>query len=147
MSYVTHAEFILSLDPKDASELSDDASGGAPAEETILPILADATGVCDSYIGTRYTVPLTSPDGAVKSACTRIAVYFLHLRRSWTVSDTVKDAYDDAIAWLKDVAKGIAVLPIPPAAESSRASGYFGAETRIFQGVSHDNTTDKFNGF
>ena len=147
MRYVSLDEFILSLDSKDVSELSDDAAGGAAAEETILPILDDATGVCDSYIGTRYTVPLTSPDGAVKSACTRIAVYFLHLRRSWTVSETVKDAYDDAIEWLKDISKGTAVLPIPPATQSGRASGYFDAEERIFQGVSHGNTVDKFNGF
>jgi phage gp36-like protein len=147
MSYISLDEFILLLDPKDVSELSDDASGGSAAEETIQPLLDQATGVCDSYIAVKYTTPLDDPSDGVKFACTRIASYFLHLRRPFTVSESVKEAYDEAIKWLEALAAGDVVLPIPPAANAGRASGYFDAEERIFQGVSHDNTTDKFNGF
>jgi phage gp36-like protein len=147
MSYITVDDFLKSLDPKDIAELSDDATGGAPAEEIVQPILDQATGKCNSYIAVKYTVPLTSPDDAVKLACNQIASYILHLRRPFTVTETVKEAYDDAIKWLEALAAGDVVLSTPPASESSRASGYFGGEERIFQGVSHDNTCDKMHGF
>jgi phage gp36-like protein len=147
MSYITVDEFILLLDPKDVSELSDDASGGSAAEETIQPLLDQATGVCDSYIAVKYTTPLANPSDGVKFACTRIASYFLHLRRPFTVSESVKEAYDEAIKWLEALAAGDVVLPIPPASQSPRAAGYFGGESRIFQGKSHGNTCDKMHGF
>jgi len=147
MSYITVEDFVKSLDPKDVAQLSDDAAGGAEAKENIEPILDEATGICDSYIAVKYTTPLTNPDNAVKSACTRIAVYILHLRRSWTVSETVKDARDDAIEWLEAIAAGDAVLPIPPATQSPRAMGYFGGQDRIFQGKSHSSDVDNMHGF
>lgn len=146
MAYITIDELRAYLQKKDIEQLSDDVNGTSDAEEVITPILESATDICNSYIGVRYTVPLTAPDYAIKDACAKIATYYLHLRRDWTVTETIEKAYEAAIAWLKNVAQGKAVLPIPPAGEKVNTA-YFGAETRIFQGVSHDNTSDKMNGF
>jgi phage gp36-like protein len=80
--------------------------------------LVDASSIIDSYLGSekfgvpRYTLPLVSWGGDLRRACLNIATYFIMVGRGYNPdagSDPgIRDRYLDSIAWLKDVANGIA---------------------------------------
>jgi len=87
--------------------------------------IADADDLVDSYAGAKYVVPLTNPPRSVKRCSATITIYYLHMRRSWTVSPEIKTAYDDAIEWLRDVRTGKAEINSaarPQAASSGKTS-------------------------
>lgn len=103
---------------------SDFASLGLPAKATagipsfdIDAALEAASRVVDSYIGSRYTLPLVTYDKAVTIAVCKIAAYELLSRRGFAAGvadgDMVERRYDQAMAWCRDVARGLA-LPGPP---------------------------------
>lgn len=150
MAYITHEELSKQFPGKDLSELAQDSTGFADddaAEEIILQLILDAQSFVDSYLNQRYTVPLSPVPDSVRNATGTIAYYRLHERRAEMITESLQQMYDQTVAWLRDLAKGVASLPVPPASEGTKATGYFGAQTRIFQGVSHDNTKDKMFGF
>lgn len=92
---------------------------GTVDQAVVDAAIAAATATIDSYIGTRYALPLATVPSAVQKVCEDLARYELH-----TVEPTklVTDKRDQAIAWLKDIAAGRASLdvPAPPAAPASQ---------------------------
>ena len=78
----------------------------------IEAILEAASGVVDSYIGSRFTLPVTVWGVDITKCTAEIAAYMLMKRRGFTPgssdAEQLRIAYDDSIAWLKDVAKGLA---------------------------------------
>lgn len=91
--------------------------------ETMLPngaverALADADAVIDGYLAGRYAVPLTPvPDNLPRVAC-QLARYGL---LGAAADERARHDYEDAVAWLKDVAAGRVILPtVTPAAETA----------------------------
>lgn len=74
--------------------------------------LDEATSEIDSYIGGRYTVPLTNVPSVVKRRCVDMAIYIASADAG-TYTDEKRKRYDDAIDWLTMVANGKAVLVFP----------------------------------
>jgi phage gp36-like protein len=72
--------------------------------------LVKASGIALSYIGKRYGLPLTSWGSDVVGAVVAIAALGLFRLRGMNpenpADQLVVKAYDDAIAWLRDVAAG-----------------------------------------
>ena len=66
------------------------------------------------YIRKRKVMPLVSWGDDVKEVVCELAGYFLLRRRGFKPqsgsNETIRDGYDDAIAWLIDVSKGLAEL-------------------------------------
>jgi len=145
MAYVSVNELKNRIEREDIEELSNDDTGATDSVALINEVIYDAQDMVNSYVQTRYSTPLSEPvPRVIRDVTSTIAIYYLHLRRDWTLTEAMTKAYNDAMKWLRDLAAGKTMLDI---ANNSNASGYFGAQTRIFQGVSHDNTTDKFDGF
>lgn len=130
MAYASITDLELVMEPDTVAQLSDDTTGAVRSDDIVTRCIADADGVIDSYCELRYVVPLTVTPGVVRNASTTIAHYLLCLRRGWTISEKVKAAYDDVIAWLKDVSAGDA--NVPGAATATTADSSFQADTRIF---------------
>lgn len=75
--------------------------------------LADASVFADSYLARRYAVPLAVWGADLRAAVCRIAVYRLLTRAGYDSAaegSSFRKQYDDALAWLKDVAKGDATV-------------------------------------
>lgn len=71
--------------------------------------LADACGEADAYLGVRYSLPVTAPVPLVLVAVVcDIARYRLYENRA---TEEVRQRYEDAVRWLRDVSRGAAVLP------------------------------------
>ena len=65
--------------------------------------LADATAEIDTYIGSRYVLPLVSTPTVVNRYCLDIARYMLDRIRS---REDVRLRYEDALKWLGMLASG-----------------------------------------
>ncbi|MBZ9678898.1 gp436 family protein [Mesorhizobium sp. ES1-1] len=97
--------------------------------------VADATALIDGYIGKMYSLPLaTVPDILVKIAAD-IARYFLHGKAA-DKDSPVTAAYNQGVAWLKDVSKGLVALDDGTGATPEPAGGgsvQANPSTRVFR--------------
>ena len=95
------------------------------ADDDINRILQEASAKCDSYLTGRYVVPRPDWGSDLTGAAAKIAAWDLLVhRRGVNPSDPghaaiMKDR-NDAMAWLKDVAKDVANLVVGDAAGKPR---------------------------
>jgi phage gp36-like protein len=110
MAYATAAEMEAVLGERTFLEAADRDHDGVADSSAVATALAKASSFADSYI-TRF-LPITgdAPE-ALKDAVIRIAHYQL---TGETGNEETRRRHDDAVAWLRDVAKGHATLGIPP---------------------------------
>jgi phage gp36-like protein len=108
---------------KDLTELTDDDNTGTINITLVSAVLEEASGRVDSYCRNRYATPLQQSDD-VKSLTLDIAVYLLFSRRRETnVGETVKARFDQAIAFLKDIASSKASLDQPVGDQPQTSKG------------------------
>lgn len=102
MPYAVQADLENAFTAQEVAQL---ASGGRDVDGA----LDAASQEADTYLAVRYALPLAVPPPAhlVQSVCD-IARYRLY---AGAADDEVQNRYAQAIAWLKDVAAGRAVLP------------------------------------
>lgn len=82
--------------------------------------IKSASSEADSYLSTRWTLPLVmGPDGwptALVNAVAQIATYRAMLLRGYAPvagqNDSIRDGYKDALAFLKALSKGEATLQV-----------------------------------
>jgi phage gp36-like protein len=82
-------------------------------EARIMQRASEAESEANSYVALKYTLPLAETPLALKTAVLDIAIYRLFMRRGirpGTADELVADAYKRAVAWLRDVAAGKAIL-------------------------------------
>jgi len=118
--------------------------GLSVVQSVVDAAIAEADSDIDSYAGRRYTVPFTTVPAKVKQLSVAISVYKLHEKRIQNLGEmpkSIRDMYDDAIGFLKDVAKGNAVIDgaVVPSDNIKRTGGTFHANDRIFSKDSMDN--------
>lgn len=120
MTYATQADLETRFKNQELIELTDEANLGVIDAAAVAVALADADAEINSYLAGRYSLPLTqtSPE-LVRLACD-ITRYKLYDARA---TELVKARYDDAIAKLRDVAKGVASLGIDQASQPVQVSG------------------------
>lgn len=133
MAYITTQQFIDAFGERELSELTGDEA------QIFARAADDADALINGYVATRYKLPLASTPPLVVAWALDIARFRLWGQRA---PDEVRARYDDAVAALKDLARGLIALP-PDAAgtpqPASFAYGAFGAE-RVF-------TADTLAGF
>jgi phage gp36-like protein len=120
MAYATQADLVpLRLTAKDLTELTVDVPSGIPATDAATTAavtaaaLEEASGRVESYCRDRYVTPLQQSDD-VKALTLDIAIYLLFSRRrETTIGETAQQRFDQAIAFLKDIAAAKASLDQP----------------------------------
>lgn len=91
-------------------ELTDDVGASAVDTSVVARAIADADAEIDSYCGSRYTMPLSPVPVIIRKFSVDMAIYNLFSRRSLKVPDDRQKRYDNAIRFLRDLAKGINTL-------------------------------------
>lgn len=71
--------------------------------------LSDASGLMDSYLSTRFALPLAETPALLKRLCIDVAVYWLS-EDGGGATEEKRQRYEDAISWLKRISKGEAEL-------------------------------------
>lgn len=109
MSYATVTDLILRLGEQTVIELTNPKrrtdSINTPVADAAI---ADATGIIDSYIGQRVSLPLDIVPTLVKTLAIDLAVYYLKVKLGNTgkSDNATSKLYDDAIKHLERFAKG-----------------------------------------
>lgn len=100
--------------------VSDRDGDGQPDAAVVTKAIGTATSRIDSYIGTRYALPLVTVPPVIQTACEDLARAELYTTE---IPDAVKEQRAATIRWLQDIAKGTASLdvPAPPAADASQS--------------------------
>ena len=100
--------------------------------------LADADEVINSYLGRRYDLPLATTPAALKRVAADVARFLLYKDDP---TEAVQNAHDGALAWLKDVSAGKAVLDIAgEEAAPAEATVQIASQDKLFG-------RDKLEGF
>jgi phage gp36-like protein len=111
MPYATQADLLNQLTQAELVQLTDDAGTGSVDSAKVDAALAAASATIDAYAGARYALPL-QPSEKVKQVCIDLAVYELEKRRR-RIREATLAARDAALAFLRDLALGRAVLDQP----------------------------------
>ena len=141
MAYSEKADILEQMDEDILIQLTDDVDAGIVNDDAVTRAIADADSEIDSYCGVRYSVPFSTVPDRVRKLSVDIAIYNLYARRKGAPEDR-KTRYENAIRFLKDIAKGLATLgqddPDGSPAESNKPD--IDQSDRIF-------TRDKMKGF
>lgn len=131
MAYTDKDYFLTMIKSTELNALIKDSTG-EPQEEYLTEKIKAADDMIDSYLRTKVkALPIDPVPDMVKMCSYYMATYFLHDRiQNVDVPERVKNNYDVAINWLKDVASGRVSLDIT-AADSEGGVSYF-TEPTIF---------------
>lgn len=149
MAYCTQTDLLEQISSDILVQLTDDADAGTIDTDAIDRAIADADAEINSYCGTKYDVPFTTVPVMVRKLSVDITVYNLYARRRGAPEDR-KARYDDAIRFLKDVAKGIGTLGVstPAAGDDSGPEATTVKSDRIFsQGRASDSSVGTLDNY
>ncbi|SIR43174.1 Mu-like prophage protein gp36 [Rhizobium sp. RU35A] len=136
MVYCTKQDLVDRFGELELTQLTDRTNRPASViDDTVVNrAITDAAAFLDGYIGKAYALPLESvPPSVVKAACD-VARYYLHAR-GVEKDSPIQRAYDQALALLRDVAKGQVRLVEDTGAAPPQAGGtdvQFVSPDRIF---------------
>lgn len=135
--YATYDDMVARFGRRQMSELESMHDDG---ELSVQKALADATEQMNSYLSVRYITPIVGSEYLTIVAC-NIARYRLYMNDS---TGEVQKRYDEAMAWLKDVAnskanitfakplttdeQGAIKVAVAPVVGVSHQGGVFGNE-------------------
>lgn len=121
MAYTTVAEIKKAISEEIVKQLTDDDNIGEIVEANVTAAIARADAEIDGYCAVKYSVPFSTVPAVVAGLSLDMSIYYLYKRR--TVSEDVQKSYDNAIARLKDIAKGLLSLGVDPPPAASTADG------------------------
>ena len=132
MPYSTQADLLNQLTQAELVQLTDDDATGSVDSAKVDAALTAASATIDAYAGARYTLPLQTSE-KVKQLCVDLAIYELEKRRR-RVREATLAARDAALSFLRDLARGRAVLDQPAGAQpqASEADVKKTEQDRIF---------------
>ena len=114
MPYATLADLIERAGDVEIRQIADRDRDGTPDPDVIAAALIDADHLVNGYVAVKYALPLPSVPDLVRTWAVSIARYILHRNGA---PEHVATDYKEAIAALKDLARGLVLLPVEPADE------------------------------
>lgn len=93
--------------------IADPNKTGSPDATIVERGLQSADDLINSYVSTRYNLPLSTVPNVLRDCAIDIAVYKIALERARRTEE-MRTRYDDWMAWLKDLAVGKVGLGLPP---------------------------------
>jgi phage gp36-like protein len=117
MPYLTQNDLLQRMTLSQLAQLTDDSGTKPPSvNATVVDgAMEEASGKVDGYCRNKYATPLQQSD-QVTAIARDIAVYLLFSRRPGQAPESVRERYSDALALLKDISVGKAVLDQPTGA-------------------------------
>ena len=136
MSYAAQADLELRYGAAELLAIADRDGDGIVDAGVVAAAVADAEQLADSYLAPRYATPLLAAPAPLVAAVCDMARYKLYANAR-EIPDHVKQAWSDALKFLRDLSEGRAVLA--GATSAAPANPQHGAQvvapTRIFSPV------------
>lgn len=111
MAYCTEDDLFNMIPEEDLTDLTVE-SGDVPDSTFVADAISKADAEIDSYLGVKYVVPVSPTPDQVKALSVDLAIYHLYSRHS-IIPPVRQQKYEDAVAFLKQVAGGQAVITGP----------------------------------
>jgi len=110
MLYCTKQDLIDRFSERELIHLTDRDNVLDAINDVVLnQAISDASAIIDGYLGGKYPLPLTSVPQAIKPLACNITHYYLYNEQA---TEQVETRYKAAIAFFKDVAKGVVTLGV-----------------------------------
>ena len=109
MTYATQAHLEAAFGADEIRQLTDRDGDGEPDADFIGSAISRTEGVIDGYLMGRYALPLAVIPGVLVAYACDIARYLLYENAA---PEYVRQNYDDALRWLRDVASGKVLLSV-----------------------------------
>jgi phage gp36-like protein len=109
-AYCTQADLVERFGRDKLAQLTDETAAHSLDSTEIEKQCDEASSLVDSYVYGRYATPLSPVPAIVRKLACDIAWKFLWKNRA-DANSPVTQAYDAALAFLRDVARGTAQLP------------------------------------
>lgn len=130
MPYATQTDLEDAYGADEMLQLADRDRDGVADAGFIDAALNRADSLIDGYLAGRYALPVAPVPPVLTATACDLARYWLY---DDAAPDRVRQAFEDAIAWLKDVAAGKVLLQLPAAeAGISAGSPDWDAPARMF---------------
>ncbi len=110
MAYCAQADIEKLLTPAQLVQLTDDNADGVADAANITEAIAEADAEMDGYLGARYPVPVSPVPALLRQLSVAISIWRLYSRRS-VLNELRRKDYEDAVAKLRQLARGEMVLP------------------------------------
>lgn len=107
MPYAAQADLTQRFGVNELVQLTDRDLVDQVNTATVAAALADADAAIEGYLAARYAVPVSPVPGLLRRLACDVARFFLHGNAA---PESVRQAYEDALRVLKDLADGRAVL-------------------------------------
>ncbi len=131
MSYCTLTDLTDVFGEAEVRQLTDRDGDDLPDAGYIAAVLADVDAEIDGYLRVRYALPLSAVPNRLRAlACDMVRYRCYPL----AAPEAVRQRYEDARSYLKDLAAGRAQLdlPTPPTLASDAGAPAYSAPERLF---------------
>ena len=127
-TYISQADLARKVSDNQLIQLTDDAKTGAIITAVVDAAIADAEAMIDSYLSTRYTVPISPVTALVKALAVDLTVCRLYERRQRVPKDV-----EQACAAAKDLLQKLTTgeVPLGPSASLGEVFGPARIFTRV----------------
>lgn len=109
MTYTTEQDMVDRFGQDELIQLTDRSNTGAIDTTVLDDAIADAGNEIDSYLGGRYTLPLSTVPPVLNRVCAEIARYRLY---TFEAPAEVANRYKANTQWLTQVANGVIQLGV-----------------------------------
>lgn len=109
MTYATKDDIDTLYGTRLLLTIADDDGNGQVDTALVARAIEDSEGLIDSYLSTRYDLPLASVPNFLRRICCNIAIYTIAVDGD-RLTDEYRQRYEDAIDHLKRIADGKAGL-------------------------------------
>ena len=133
MAYCTLSDLEDDYSADELAKYADFDGDGTADAAAIADAISDADGHIDSYLGVKFSVPVSPVPAVLRKRSVTLTMYFLQLRRQ-SVTEDMHKAYDRITKWLEAVVAGKATLGTSSApTEASGAGGVdYDVQDRLF---------------
>lgn len=132
MTYATEQDIIDLHGAELLDLLADTDADGVRDPETVTRAIDDASALIDGYLSGRYALPLSQVPRTLATLCVDIAIYRM-ARSPDLLTEDIRQRYEDALKFLRDIAAGKAGLGLSePAPEASSETVLVEGPERLF---------------
>ena len=121
--YATVEDLVSLFGEREVITLSTKKKGNAIDREALETAIGYASSEVDSYLASRYAVPLADPVPPVVMMVTADIVRYRLTTGDVSEKDPIITRYKSTVAWLKDVASGVVSLPCAGSSPGETADG------------------------
>ncbi|MBI4651291.1 DUF1320 domain-containing protein [Candidatus Desantisbacteria bacterium] len=130
-NYITQTDILDRVPEQKLIGLTDDDNNGVINDTVVNNNIIDTESLIDSYLKTKYTVPLSPVPAILKKIAKDISEHFLYQRRLGS-TESIMASYNNAIKFLEKVAAGTISLGVDTPAPDSGVGINYSSSDRTF---------------